>query len=98
MIFLLKNLILQWKWVGGSRSHSEFFLENRPKTVLYQLVLTFRDSLPCVFWVCIHMLLNVVSQYDSSVLSMSVMFFQKTFGRLVPNGGWGEISIFVAFL
>ena len=44
------------------------------------------------------MLLNVVSQYELSVLSMSVMFFQKTFGRLVANGGWGEISIFVAFL
>ena len=32
-----KNLRLLWKWVGGSRSHSEFFwVENRPKIALNQ--------------------------------------------------------------
>ena len=29
-----KNPRLLWKWVGGSRSHSEFFFENHPKTAL----------------------------------------------------------------
>ncbi len=27
----LKNASLLWKWVGGSRSHSEFFLNIIPK-------------------------------------------------------------------
>ena len=31
-----KNRRLLWKWVGGSRSHSEFFLENHPKIALNQ--------------------------------------------------------------
>ena len=32
-----KNPRLMWKWVGGSRSHSEFSsLENRPKIALNQ--------------------------------------------------------------
>ena len=39
--------------------------------------------------VCIHTLLKVGSYYDLSVLSMSVMGFQKKFGWGV--GGWGEL-------
>ena len=33
-----KNPRLLWKWVGGSRSHSDFvlFFENHPKTALNQ--------------------------------------------------------------
>ena len=32
-----KNPRLLWKWVGGSRSHSEFFVvENHPKIALNQ--------------------------------------------------------------
>ena len=32
-----KNPRLLWKWVGGSRSHSEFVVvENRPKIALSQ--------------------------------------------------------------
>ena len=34
-------------------------------------------------------LLNVVGYFDLSVLSMSVMGFQNTFGWVV--GGWGEL-------
>ena len=36
-IFFSKNPILLWKWVGGSRSPSEFFcVENHPKITLNQ--------------------------------------------------------------
>ena len=31
-----KHPRLLWKWVGGSRFHSEFFLENRSKIALNQ--------------------------------------------------------------
>ena len=60
---------LIWKWVGGSRSHSEFFwgksYKNSPKPVL-------------IFWSRVFCtLLKVVGCYDLSVLSMSVMGFQK---------------------
>ena len=34
--FFPKNSRLLWKWVGGSRSHLEFFLENHPKIVINQ--------------------------------------------------------------
>ena len=72
-----KNPSLLWKWVGGSRSHPEFFfLENHPK-----IALTSTDISVCI-------LLEVVSYYDLSVLSMSVMGFKKKFGC-----GWvGELS------
>ena len=48
---------------------------------------------------CLHnyTLLKVVGYYDLSVLSMSVMGFQKKFGWGV--GGWGELyPIFFGFL
>ena len=41
------------------------------------------SSIPYVF--CLYTLLQVVSYYDLSVLSMSVMGFQK---KLVGGGGW----------
>ena len=31
-----KTPSLLWKWVGGSRSRSDFFLENHPKIALNQ--------------------------------------------------------------
>ena len=40
-------------------------------------VLIFWSSIPCVF--CLYTLLKVVGYYDLSVLSMSVMGFQKKF-------------------
>ena len=43
----LKNSRLLWKWVGGSRSHSEFFLENHHKIALNQLI--FWSSVPYGF-------------------------------------------------
>ena len=47
------------------------------------LVLIFWGSIPCVFR--LYTLVKVVSHYDLSVLSMSVMGFQK------GVGGLGEI-------
>ena len=70
-----------------SRSHSEFFfLENHPKIPLNQYH---------VCSVCIH-IVKVVSYYDLSVLSMSVMGFKKKVWRA---GGWvgGVSSIQVFF-
>ena len=45
----------------------------------------------------VYTLLKVVGYYDLSVLSMSVMGFQKKFGWV---GGWGELypSFFGEFL
>ena len=47
----------------------------------------------CILFV--YTLLKVVSYYDLSVLSMSVMGFKKKFGF----GGWGELyqSLFLEF-
>ena len=45
-------------------------------------VLTCWSGIPCVF--CLYTLLKGVSYYDLTVLSMSVMGFQKNFGW----GGW----------
>ena len=49
----------------------------------------------CILFV--YRLLKVVRYYDLSVLSMSVMGFQKKFGWWV--GGWGELypSLFWIF-
>ena len=78
--------------LGGSRSHSEFviFFLNRPKIALKQY-----DQ--CVFCL-VHTLIKVVGYYDLSVLSMSVIGFQKKFGWGV--GGWGELypSLFWNFV
>ena len=43
----------------------------------------------CILAVGLYTLLKVVGYYDLSVLSMSVMGFQKKFGCGV--GGWGEL-------
>ena len=63
-----KNPRLLWKWVGGSRSHSDFFggksSQNSPKPVLI-----FWSSIPCVF--CLYnTLLKVVGYYDLSVTGL----------------------------
>ena len=42
-----------------------------------------------MYSVCIYTLLKVVSYYDLSVLSISVMGFQKK----LDVGGWGELYI-----
>ena len=69
-------------------------MENRPKIALNQLI--FWSSIPCVF--CLYTLLKVVSYYDLSVLSMSVMGFQKK-EVWMGVGGWGELypSLFWIF-
>ena len=75
--------------MGGSRSHSDFFFgkssQNSSKPVL-------------IFWSCIPHV--VVSYYDFSVLSMSVMGFQKKSLDGGWVGGWGEVypSFFLGFL
>ena len=77
--------------VGGwAQASLGFFLENHPKTPLYQSI--FWSSIPYVF--CLYTLLKVVSYYDLSVLSMSVMGFQKNFGW----EGWWMSTIQVFFL
>ena len=70
--------------MGGSSSHSEFFLgakssQNSPKPV----GLLIFCSIPCVF--CLYTLLKVVGYYDWSVLSISVMGFLK---KSLDGGGW----------
>ena len=74
--FLSKNPRLLWKWVGRSMSHSDFLFgkssQNSPKPIFW--------SIPCVL--CVNTLLKVVGYYDFSVLSMSVMDFQKSLDGL----------------
>ena len=60
--------------------------QNSPKPVLIFC------SIPCVF--CLYTLLKVVGYYDLSVLSMSVIGFQKK--KLV--GGWCELYPSFVFL
>ena len=57
--------------MGGSSSHLDFCVENRPKNSP-KPVLIFCSCIPCVYT-----LINCVGYYDLSVLSMSVMGFQK---------------------
>ena len=82
--------------MGGSRSHSEYFFggkssQNNPKPVLI-----FWSSIPCVFCLYNYTLLKVVGYYDLSILSMSVMGFQKKSLYGVWVGGWSELyPIFV---
>ena len=52
-------------------------------------VLIFWSSIPYKCILCVDTLLKVVGYYDFSVLSMSVMGFQKKFGWGVD--GWGEL-------
>ena len=57
------------------------------------------SSIPCVFCLYIYTLLTVVSYYDLSVLSMSVMGFQKKVR--MEGGGWvggvGSIQVYFGF-
>ena len=75
--------------MGGSRSHSEFFLEKSSQNYSKPLLICW-SSIQCVFCLHNYTLLKVVNYYDFSVLSMTVMGFQKQkFGWEV--GGWGEL-------
>ena len=60
--------------------------QNSPKPVLILW-----SRIPSVF--CLYTLLKVVGYYDLSVLSMSVMGFQKT-NVWMGVGGWGELYPF----
>ena len=77
-----KNPRLLWKWVGGSRSHYFFFIENHPKIALNQ----------CKYFgvaylsVSVYALLTVVGYSDLSGLSISVMGFPKK--EVWIEGGW----------
>ena len=75
--------------MGGCRSHSEFvFLENHPKIALNQY--RYFGVVYHMYSVCIY----VVSYYDFSVLSMSVMGFQKKVWMGGWVGGCGELYPF----
>ena len=79
--------------MGPGLTWNFFFPLNHPKIVRNQFV-------GVVYHICIlsvYTLLKVVSYYDLSVLSMSVMGFQKKFAWWV--GWWGELypSLFWIF-
>ena len=69
--------------MGGSRSHSEFFsVENLPKIPLNQyryFLVVYHNTYS------VYTSLKVVGYYDLSVLSMSVMGFQK---KVWMGVGW----------
>ena len=80
------------RWVQVSLGIFYFFgksSQNSPKPVLI-----FWSSIPCVSCLYIYRLLKVVGYYDLSVLSMSVMGFQKKFGW-GWMGGMSSIHVFV---
>ena len=64
-------------------SHSDFVVENLPKIAPNQC--KYFGVVYHVYSVCIYTLLKVVGYYEWSVLSMSVMGFQK------KKFGWGEL-------
>ena len=51
-------------------------------------VLILWSSIPCICILSVYTLLKVVSYYDWSVLSMSVMGFKKKYGWGAGMGGW----------
>ena len=65
-------------WWGGSRFHSECFFGGKSSQNSPKPALIFWSSIPCVSW--IYITKKVVGYYDLSVLSMSVMGFQKKIG------------------
>ena len=67
--------------MGGSRSHWEFFFKSSRNSS--KPVRIFWSSILCILFV--YKLLTVVSYYDLSVLSMSVMFPKKVW---MGVGGW----------
>ena len=78
--------------MGGPCLTRNFFLfgkssQNSPKPGLI-----FWSSIPCVNILSVYTLLKVVGYYDLSVLSMSVMGFQRK-----SLGGWGELYPSVVF-
>ena len=58
-------------------------------------LLIFWSSIPCVFCLYIYTLLKVDGYYDSSVLSTSVMGFQK---KSLIGGGWVRSALSKFFL
>ena len=48
-----------------------------PGTSMHWFICGRTEYIGVVYFVCVHTLLKVVSHYDSNVLSMSVMSFQK---------------------
>ena len=82
-------------WVGPGLSECVFgkSSQNTPKPVLI-----FWSSIPITMCILsVYTLLKVVGYYDLSVLSMSVMGFQKKFGWGV-GGFWSELyPIFLDF-
>ena len=94
-----KNPRLLWKWVGGSRSLGHFFVwKNRPKIALnqYWYFGDYTIRTVCVF--CLYTLLKVVGYYDLSILSMSVMGFQKKSLYAVLVCGVSSIQFYSRFL
>ena len=82
--------------MGGSRSHSEFFFLNHPKIALNQY--RYFGVVYHMYYVCINTS-KVVSYYDLSVPSMSMMVSKKK-KLWMGVGGWGELypSFFWIFL
>ena len=82
--------------MGRSRSHSgKKLLENLPKIALYQYCY-FGLVWPIQFVFCLYTLLKVVSYYDLSVLSKSVMGFQTK--KFLWVGGVSSIQCYFGFL
>ena len=80
-------------WVGPGLTRIFFgkLSQNSPKSVLI-----FWSIVQCVF--CLYTLLKVVGYYDLSVLSMSVMGFQKKKVWMGWVGGVSSIQFFWGFL
>ena len=73
--------------MGGYRSHTgKQISKSSQNSPILVPVLIFWVSIPCA---CIHTLLRFGGHYNLSVLSMSLISFQKSFNRRM--GGWGEL-------
>ena len=78
--------------MGPGLTRNIFLVENLHKITP---VLIFWSSIPCVF--CLYTLLKFVGYYDLSILSMSVMGFQKKKFGWVWVGGVSYIQFFGDF-
>ena len=59
-----KSPRLLWKWVGGSRSHSEFFFWGNSSQNSSKPELIFWSSIPCVFGLYVHCYKLLVTVFD----------------------------------
>ena len=84
-----KNPSLLWKWVGGSRSHSDFFVENHPEIALNQYWYFGVVYHVYYVWIILYTWLKVVSYFHFEFFPCQWWVSKKQ--NLHGVCGWGEL-------